>query len=103
MRAFVFSAVIFYLLSLSSHLPLSLSFFQSLSALQNVLGTRSVVISRSTYPGSGAHTGHWLGDNASQWPHMASSIPGENGLELYTCIGTTACAHTVQSVRMVKL
>lgn len=46
-------------------------------ALQAILGTRSVVISRSTYPGSGTHTGHWLGDNASQWPHLASSIPGE--------------------------
>lgn len=37
---------------------------------------RSLVISRSTYPGSGTHTGHWLGDNASQWSHMAASIPG---------------------------
>lgn len=46
------------------------------SALQMMLKKRSLVISRSTYPGSGTHCGHWLGDNASQWPHMRQSIPG---------------------------
>ena len=46
------------------------------SALERVLGVRSLVISRSTFVGSGRYTGHWLGDNASQWKHMINSIPG---------------------------
>ena len=46
------------------------------SALTSLLGKRSLVISRSTYPGSGTHTGHWLGDNTSQWKHMLNSIAG---------------------------
>ena len=46
------------------------------SALEMVLGVRSLVISRSTFVGSGRYTGHWLGDNASQWKHMINSIPG---------------------------
>ncbi len=48
-----------------------------LRALEKVLKSRSLVISRSTYPGSGTHCGHWLGDNASKWRHMANSIPGQ--------------------------
>ena len=49
------------------------------SALTTILNRRSLVISRSTYPGSGAHGGHWLGDNASQWPDLVISIPGNYG------------------------
>lgn len=41
-----------------------------------MLGTRSLVISRSTFAGSGAHSGHWLGDNAAKWKHLAASVPG---------------------------
>ena len=49
------------------------------SALEKVIGKRSLVISRSTYPGSGQHGGHWLGDNQSLFRHMANSITGEDG------------------------
>lgn len=45
-------------------------------ALEQVRKKRSVVISRSTYPGSGHHGGHWLGDNASNWKDLYYSIPG---------------------------
>eukprot|EP00117_Sycon_ciliatum_P014403 scpid26772/ scgid2150/ Lysosomal alpha-glucosidase; Acid maltase len=48
----------------------------SMSALKTVLKERSIVISRSTYPNSGAHGGHWLGDNNSNWPDLYLSIPG---------------------------
>ena len=47
------------------------------SATAKGTGKRPLVISRSTYPSSGAFTGHWLGDNTSIWPHMKSSIIGE--------------------------
>eukprot|EP00117_Sycon_ciliatum_P004616 scpid29377/ scgid3594/ Lysosomal alpha-glucosidase; Acid maltase len=48
----------------------------TMSAARSIRGKRSLVISRSTYSGSGNHTGHWLGDNDSTWPDMAESIPG---------------------------
>eukprot|EP00118_Oscarella_pearsei_P007834 m.39311 g.39311 ORF g.39311 m.39311 type:complete len:667 (+) comp32704_c0_seq8:17-2017(+) len=55
----------------------------TMGALTNVLGKRSMVISRSTYPGSGAHGGHWLGDNHSEWPDLYLSIPGVLAFNLY--------------------
>ncbi|KAA0194430.1 hypothetical protein HAZT_HAZT010587, partial [Hyalella azteca] len=37
---------------------------------------RQVVLSRSTFPGSGSYAIHWLGDNTADWTHMAMSIIG---------------------------
>ena len=37
---------------------------------------RSIVISRSTFPTSGAYGGHWLGDNTAAWSHMKFNIIG---------------------------
>ena len=51
-------------------------------AVQNATGQRSIVISRSTYVGSGQSCGHWLGDNDSQWPHLHQSIIGNQQLFL---------------------
>lgn len=45
-------------------------------ALEQQTGQRSLVISRSSFSGSGAHAGHWLGDNWSTFQYMALSIPG---------------------------
>jgi alpha-glucosidase (family GH31 glycosyl hydrolase) len=45
---------------------------------------RQVVLSRSTFPGSGTYTIHWLGDNTADWTHMAMSIVGESNLLLVT-------------------
>lgn len=46
------------------------------SALIQIRGKRPLVISRSTFPSQGQYSGHWLGDNRSQWKDMYYSIPG---------------------------
>jgi alpha-glucosidase (family GH31 glycosyl hydrolase) len=39
-------------------------------------GRRGMVLSRSTFLGSGKYAGHWLGDNFAQWNNMKNSIVG---------------------------
>jgi len=45
-------------------------------AARQATGKRSMVLSRSTFPGSGKYTGHWLGDNFARWSNMGDSIIG---------------------------
>ncbi|XP_056135894.1 lysosomal alpha-glucosidase isoform X2 [Lampris incognitus] len=45
-------------------------------ALKRILGKRPFVISRSTFPSQGMYSGHWLGDNRSQWKDLYTSIAG---------------------------
>ncbi|KAF2077080.1 hypothetical protein CYY_001589 [Polysphondylium violaceum] len=45
-------------------------------ALENIQGTRSTIISRSTFAGAGYHYSHWLGDNKSTYQDLYYSIPG---------------------------
>eukprot|EP00026_Physarum_polycephalum_P002843 Phypoly_transcript_02852.p1 GENE.Phypoly_transcript_02852~~Phypoly_transcript_02852.p1 ORF type:complete len:845 (+),score=106.60 Phypoly_transcript_02852:55-2589(+) len=52
-------------------------------ALEKLRGTRSVVISRSTFASSGHHNGHWLGDNHSTFEYLANSIAGILSMQLF--------------------
>ena len=39
-------------------------------------GQRHMLLSRSTFPGSGKYAVHWLGDNTADWTQMAMSVIG---------------------------
>ena len=47
------------------------------SAMREATGKRSMVVTRSTFPGTGKYGGHWLGDNDSTWADMVHSIIGK--------------------------
>ena len=49
---------------------------ETMKAVRKTLGKRSLVISRSTFSGSGHHAGHWLGDNHATWDDLYLSIAG---------------------------
>ncbi|XP_013407693.1 lysosomal alpha-glucosidase-like [Lingula anatina] len=44
-------------------------------ALQKIRKKRSLVITRSSFPGTGHFGGHWSGDNQALWSHLYYSIP----------------------------
>lgn len=59
--------------------------------------TRPFVISRSTFPGAGAHMGKWLGDNLSTWDHFRKSIRGMlsfSALFQFGMVGSTPCGYS---------
>uniref|UniRef100_A0A672U1E2 P-type domain-containing protein n=1 Tax=Strigops habroptila TaxID=2489341 RepID=A0A672U1E2_STRHB len=63
------------------------------SALMQIHGKRPFVISRSTFPSQGRYSGHWLGDNQSQWKDMYYSIPGLLSFSLFgiPLVGADIC------------
>ena len=62
--------------------------YQSEVATQKALlkvtpGVRPFLLSRSTFPGSGKHMAHWLGDNYALWEYMKYSIQGVLQFQLF--------------------
>ena len=53
------------------------------NALESSMQTRSFVLSRSTFSGSGTHVAHWLGDNWSTYESMAYSITGVIAMNMF--------------------
>ena len=67
----------------------------TLEALWQLHGedTRQMIISRSTFAGSGRHNQHWLGDNWSTWDSLQMSIPGQLNFNLFGIpfVGVDVC------------
>ncbi|KAK7100862.1 hypothetical protein V1264_023730 [Littorina saxatilis] len=65
----------------------------TLEAARAATGERSLVVTRSTFPGSGKDGGHWLGDNTSVWSHLRQSIIGMLDFNLFGIpyIGADIC------------
>ncbi|GAM26216.1 hypothetical protein SAMD00019534_093910 [Acytostelium subglobosum LB1] len=65
----------------------------TVAAAIDILQTRATVISRSTFPGSGHHAGHWLGDNNSEFADMYYSIPGILNMNMFgiPMVGADIC------------
>ncbi|CAG6005384.1 unnamed protein product, partial [Menidia menidia] len=63
-------------------------------ALQRVFaGNRTLMLTRSAFPGVGKYSGHWLGDNGANWNDIKWAIPGmlEFGLFGVPYIGADIC------------
>ncbi|XP_064158335.1 sucrase-isomaltase, intestinal [Anguilla rostrata] len=63
-------------------------------ALKRVFGNnRTLMLTRSSFPGVGKYSGHWLGDNAANWNDIKWAIPGmlEFGLFGVPYIGADIC------------
>lgn len=78
------SEIRFYLLNAISACFLRLKLYEhifllflSSRAVKHVFGSnRSFILTRSSFPGVGKYSGHWLGDNAANWNDIKWAIPG---------------------------
>jgi len=63
------------------------------TALESIRGERSFILTRSSFPGSGVHVAHWLGDNHAQWDDLWRSIPGVLNANMYgiPMVGADIC------------
>ncbi|EGG14422.1 alpha-glucosidase [Cavenderia fasciculata] len=71
----------------------------TVDAVHQILGTRTTVISRSTFPGTGSHNGHWLGDNESSYNDLYLSIPGMLNMNIFgiPLVGADICGFNKDS------
>ncbi|KAF7699232.1 hypothetical protein HF521_003974 [Silurus meridionalis] len=63
-------------------------------AVRQVFGSnRSFILTRSSFPGVGKYSGHWLGDNAANWNDIKWAIPGMLEFNLFGVpyIGADIC------------
>lgn len=62
-------------------------------AMEAIRGTRSFVLSRSSFPGHGNHASHWTGDNAATWEDLKMSIVTVNDFALFgiSMVGADIC------------
>ncbi|XP_047450351.1 sucrase-isomaltase, intestinal [Mugil cephalus] len=63
-------------------------------ALQRVFkGNRTLMLTRSSFPGVGKYSGHWLGDNGANWNDIKWAIPGMLEFNLFGIpyIGADIC------------
>jgi len=61
---------------------------------------RTFTLSRSTFPGSGVHTQHWLGQNQRSWEHLTYSIAGVMNFNMFgiPMVGPDTCGYMSTNV-----